>query len=115
MGEFLKVCDSQFANANKGRGVNVREKIVFVRNALEKNGVRRNRWELKMKELRREGTLTADPAKAYEVLLADLRNVIPEAPLELRLRKKNWSLTPWSRGGCPIWISISGSSGLFSR
>ena len=89
VGEFLEVCDAQFANANNGRGVNVREKIVFVRNALEKNGVRRNSWELKMKELRRERTLIADPSRAYELLLADLRDVIPETPLELRLRKKS--------------------------
>ncbi len=41
-----------------------------------------------MKELRREGVLTEKPKEAYEVLLRDLRSVMPETSLELKLRKK---------------------------
>ena len=41
-----------------------------------------------MKELRREGVLIDRPKEAFEVLLRDLRSVMPETPLELKLRKK---------------------------
>ena len=86
--EFLEQVESQFCNANNGKGVNAREKIIFVRNALEKGGTRRASWELKMKELRRDGSLMEQPREAYETLLRDLRSVMPETPLELKLRKK---------------------------
>ena len=55
--DFLEQVESQFCNANNGTGVNAREKIIFLRNALEKGGTRRASWELKMKNLRREGVL----------------------------------------------------------
>ena len=98
--EFLEQVESQFCNANNGKGVNAREKIIFLRNALEKSGTRRASWELKMKELRREGVLTDKPKEAYEALLRDLRSVMPETPLELKLRKKlEFDALEQGRGG----------------
>ena len=38
--DFLEQVESQFCNANNGKGVNAREKIIFVRNALEKAGLK---------------------------------------------------------------------------
>ena len=86
--EHFEVCEGQFANANNGKGVNYREKINFMRNTLEKGGTRRASWDLKMRELRETGLLTENPKAAYESLIQDLRDVIPETDLELRLQKK---------------------------
>ncbi len=82
-----RFADFEGSNASNGKGVNARENIIFVRSALEKGGARRASWELKIKELRRYGTLTEQPKYAYDLLLRDLRSVMPETPLERILRK----------------------------
>ena len=84
----LEMCDIQLSNANNGKGVNSREKIHFIFSTIEKHGTRWNAWSLWMRELRKAGTLTATPAEAYASLIAQLKGIIPETPLELKIRKK---------------------------
>jgi hypothetical protein len=84
---FIEDCESQFSQANNGKGVNAREKINFVRNALEQNGTRKRSFELTLKELTRKREVETNPSESYTILLADMKSVIKETPVQLKLRK----------------------------
>ena len=97
--DHLETCELQLAQANNGKGVNMREKAGFIRGSLEKNGTRRASWDLLSKQLQENGLLQKDPAEAYKQLVADLKQVIPETALETNSeRRPNSKL--WNRPEC---------------
>ena len=81
--EWIATCEDQLSNANNGKGVNQREVIHFMRQAIAVNSIRRSQWDLKVKEWKREGTFATDLKASYDKLLGEMRQVIPETPLSL--------------------------------